>query len=177
MRTVLVGHSWVRRLGDLYLLPPEFRCLGIGGATFSSLASRLEQQKPNPSTEAVFVFAGSNDLDNVATTEEVNSVFLDVQRFEGVLKTVFPNAKIVFSQVEDRYQFNHCEDPSALLDLFKRKSNKYNKWLNKWVKKNHLFTLKGANAFSDPSLYARDGVHLNYDGNVKLAKKIVNFKM
>lgn len=176
MRKVIVGHSWVRRLEELYLLPhAEFSCLGYGGATFSSLASRLEHLKPNPAVEVVFVFAGSNDLDNVSTTAEVNSVFLEVGKLEGVLQTVFPNAKIVFGQVEDRYQFDHKENPSALLDLFKRKSNKYNKWLNKWVKKNHLFVLKGANGFSDPSLYARDGVHLNFDGNVKLAQKLKNF--
>ena len=53
------------------------------------------------------MFAGSNDLDNVTTTLEVNSVFIDCQRSEEVLKTVFPRAKIVFSQVEDRYNFNH----------------------------------------------------------------------
>ena len=54
-------------------------------------------------------------------------------------------------------------------------TNKFNKRLNKWVKKNHLFVVKGANAFSDPNLYGRDGVHLSYAGNVKLANRIVNF--
>ena len=171
----MVGHSWASRLQSLDLLPPEFSYLGYGGASFSSLAVRLEHKPANPSVEVVFVFAGSTDLDNVATTAEVNSVFIDCQRFEEVLKTVFPRAKIVFRQVEDRYNFNHCENPSALNDSFKRKSNKFNKWLNKWVKKNHLFVAKGANGFSNPSLYGRDGVHLNYAGNVKLANKIVNF--
>ena len=131
----MAGHSWVLRLQDLDLLPPEFSYLGYGGATISSLAARLECKQPKPSVEVVFVFAGSNDLDNVATTAEVKSVFLDCQRFEKVLKTVFPGAEIVFSQVEDRYNFNHREDPSALNDSFKKKSNKFNKWLNKWVKK------------------------------------------
>ena len=171
----MVGHSWVSRLQDLDLLPPEFNYLGYGGTTFSSLAARLEHKQPKPSVEVVFVFAGSNDLDYVATTAEVNLVFLDCQRFEKVLKTVFPSAEIVFIQVEDRYNFYHREDPSALSDSFKRKSNKFNKWLNKWVKKNHLFFVKGGNGFSNPNLYGRDGAHLNYDGNEKLANKIVNF--
>ena len=173
----MVGHSWVSRLQDLALLPPKFRYLGYGGATFSSLAAGLERKQPKPSVEVVFVFAGSNDLDNVATTVEVNSVFLDCQRFEKVLKTVFPSAEIAFNQVEDRYNFNHREDPSALNDSFKRKSNKFNKWLNKRVKKNHLFVVKGGNGFSNPNLYGRDGVHLNYDGNMNMANKIVNFKI
>ena len=107
--------------------PPEFSYLGYGGASFSLLAIRLERRQPNPSVEVVFVFAGSNDLDNVATTAEVNSVFIDCQRFEEGLKTIFPRAKIVFSQVEDRYNFNHCENPSALDDSLKRKSNKFKK--------------------------------------------------
>ena len=103
----MVGHSWVSRLQSLDLLPPKFSYLGYGGASFSSLPVRIEHKPPNPSVEVVFVFAGSNDLDNVTTTLEVNSVFIDCQRSEEVLKTVFPRAKIVFSQVEDRYNFNH----------------------------------------------------------------------
>ena len=35
--------------------------------SFSSLAVRLEHKPRKPSVEVVFVFAGSNDLDNVAT--------------------------------------------------------------------------------------------------------------
>ena len=45
-----------------------------------------------------------------------------------------------------------------------------------WVRRlDALFVLKGRKAFSDPSLYARDGVHLNYEGNVKLADRLNNF--
>ena len=63
----MVGHSWVSRLQSLDLLPPEFSYLGYGGTSFSSLAVRLEHKPPNPSVEVDFVFARSNDLDNVVT--------------------------------------------------------------------------------------------------------------
>ena len=72
MRAVIVGHSWVTRLRDLWLLPKGFEYLGYGGATFSSLTARLEREQPNPSVQVVFVFVESNDLDNVASTADVN---------------------------------------------------------------------------------------------------------
>ena len=139
----MVGHSWVSCLQDLDLLPPEFSYLGYGGTTFSSLAARLEHKQPKPSVEVVFVFAGSNNLDNVATTAEVNSVFLDCQKFEKVLKTVFPSTETVFRRVEDRYNFNHREDPSTLNDNFKRKSNKFNKLAKQMGEKEPSVCCKG----------------------------------
>ena len=78
--------------------------------------------------------------------------------------------------MEDRYAFNHLENPDAMLESFKAKSNKYNKWLNKWKGRDILFILKGANGFSDRSLYTWDGVHLNFDGNQKLAEKLVKWE-
>ena len=157
----------------------DFRFFSKGGATFQSLGQDLNcffdrsLRRSNP--EVIYVFLGSNDIDKVEGTGEVNVVINDCKRFHEELRSLCPQSKIIYAQVEDRYVFNHLEDPNNMLQDFKAKSNKFNKWLNNWKGKDGLFVLKGANGFSDPSLYARDGVHLNLDGNKKLAGKLNNF--
>lgn len=175
MKSVIVGHSWVKRLQAHDLLPPDFSFIGNGGATFPSLTRRISRLEPDHSVRAVFIFAGSNDLSNVKGTAGVNAVFESCLEFRVCLKRVFPRAIIVQSQVEDRYLYDHQCHPWELKLEFKRKSNKFNKWLLKNTAKNCLFILKGANGFSDPKLYDRDGNHLNAAGNAKLAEKIARF--
>ena len=34
---LVIGHSWVRRLADLYICGDDFKLLGRGGATFRSI--------------------------------------------------------------------------------------------------------------------------------------------
>ena len=88
---------------------------------------------------------------------------------------MFPRAIIVQAQIEDRFLYDHQCLPWAMRLDFKRKSNKFNKWLLKHTAKNCLFILKGANGFTDPQLYEKDGVHLNANGNALLAEKILKF--
>ena len=171
----MIGHSWVARLKGFDLLPSNFSFVGFGGATFPTLARKVELLTPDPAVGVVFVFAGSNDIDRVGSTAEVNKVFDTCREFDGVVKVAFPNSRVIYAQIEDRYNRNHRESASALREAFKRKSNKFNKWLNKTLARNSIFLLKGANSFSNPQLYARDGVHLNLEGNMKLARKIVSF--
>ena len=175
MKAVIVGHSWVARLKDLDLLPPGYRYLGCGGATFVSVAKLINALKPDPTVRAVFLFVGSNDIDSAMTTADVNDLYVDCEYLHRVVAIAFPKAKIVQSQIEDRFAFNHLENPLTIRNDFKRKSNKFNKWLLKQDTYDYLFTLKGKVNFTEPKLYARDGVHLNYDGNLKLADKIVNY--
>ena len=75
MKTIVIGHSWVKRLKAFDLLPPEFSFMGYGGATFPNLSSKLDKLEPDDGVRAVFIFAGSNDLDKVTGTAGVNVVF------------------------------------------------------------------------------------------------------
>ena len=179
--TLIVGHSWVRRLAEFYFEECEgFEFIGKGGATFSSIISEVERHFSNPRRprpQRVFVFLGSNDLDAIPSTARVTEVTRDCQALCSVLRRLCPGAKLIFSQVEDRFYRNHCEDEEALRQDFKAKSNKFNKWINKWKGKDHLFILKGRVGFSDPKLFSRDGVHLNFVGNKKLAQRIADFAM
>ena len=175
MKAIVIGHSWVARLKECDLLPVGYRYIGYRGATFVSLAKQIKDLRPDPAIKAVFLFVGSNDIDSAMTTADVNDLYIDCEYLHRVVRIAFPRAKIIQSQIEDRFAFNHLENPSAIKNDFKRKSNKFNKWLLKVYTYDFLFTLKGRLGFTDPKLYARDGVHLNYDGNVKLADKIANF--
>ena len=105
----------------------------------------------------------------------MNAVQENCLLFKDQIRRVFPRAIIVQSQVEDRYLYDHYQHPWEVRYDFKRKSNKFNKWLLKHTAKNCLFILKGANGFSDPSLYDRAGIHLNEDGNKRLAEKIARW--
>ena len=175
---LVVGHSWVRRLSDLYICGDDFVLLGKGGATFTSISDDVRKFFRNlkgDRPEVIFVFLGSNDLDNLDGTAEVFKVTTDCEAFCNLLRQLSPGSKLVFSQVEDRYAWNHLENPETILVDFKAKSNKFNKWLNKWDGKDGVFILKGRKGFSDPSLYGRDGIHLNYPGNVKLAERLSDY--
>ena len=97
------------------------------------------------------------------------------EAFAEELRKFWPSAKLIFAQVEDRYLYDHCENPELLWHEFKAKANKFNKWLNQWNGKDSLFVMRGVKGFTDPSLYARDGIHLNYDGNVKLAQRLADY--
>ena len=118
---------------------------------------------------------GCNDLGNLESTADVYKVTSDCEALCGLLRQLSPGSKLVVAQVEDRYARNHLENNEAVLVDFKAKSNKFNKWLNKYKGKDAIFVLKGKRGFSDPSRYGRDGVHLNYLGNVKLAERLNDF--
>ena len=175
---LVIGHSWVRRLAELYICEDDFVLLGRGGATFRSIEDdvrkffrELKGRRP----EVIFVFLGSNDLDRLEGTAEVYKVTADCEALCGLLRQLSPGSKLVISQVEDRYARNHLENSEAVLSDFRAKSNKFNKWLNKYKGKDAVFILKGRKGFSDPSLYGRDGVHLNYEGNMKFAQRLSDF--
>ena len=125
--------------------------------------------------EVIFVFLGFKDIDNLVGTSEVHRVIADCKALCELLRQLSPGSKLVVAQIEDRFARNHLERQEAILINFRAKSNKYNKWLNKYSGKDAVFILKGKKGFTDPSLYCRDGVHLNFDGNVRLAARLTNF--
>ena len=177
--TLVIGHSWVRRLADLRLDQcAGFKFIGLGGATFDFMIGEVETYFSNPRhpiPQRVFVFLGSNDLDRIGSTAEVFQVTQFCEELGRVLRLHCPQANLIFSQIEDRFYKNHLENPSAIRKDFRAKSNKFNKWLNRWQGKSGVFILKGKKGFSDPQWYARDGVHLNFYGNVRLAQRLAEF--
>ena len=132
---LVIGHSWVRRLKELDVCDDDFDFLCKGGAFYASMLNEVKCYFRSPSKvrpSFIFVFLGSNDLDNVPDVASVPSVENQCSLFCEVLRSFCPQAKIILAQVEDRYSFGHNEDKRAILCRFKAKSNKFNKWLNKF---------------------------------------------
>ena len=166
---VVVGHSWVTRLRKSGLLDSGFvKFVDLPGGTFPRLTELLGKEEACQRFDYVFVFLGGNDLDNAWGLGEVCGVMKDCDTFLDQLRVVFPNAKFVVAQVEERFEKGTLE---ADLD-FRRKSNKFNKWLNKSPKKDKIFHLRGGKNFGVPIWYLEDGVHLNQVGTLRLALQL-----
>ena len=108
------------------LLDDEFVLFGQGGATFVDFADSLEHKfaRKKLKPEAVFVFLGSNDLDSIDSTAEVSQVINACEQFHERLRDLFPEAKLIYAQVEDRYCYGHDESAESIKQDFKAKSNK-----------------------------------------------------
>ena len=168
---VIIGHSWVTRLKATGFLPSKFSFIGQSGGTFASLANLIEPIPTHQENDYVFVILGGNDIANAWDLGEVNEIEKMCEDFVLMLRARFPFAKIILSQIEDRFD----TETGEINVEHKRKGNKFNKWLNKFDAKDALFTLKGQNFFGLPYLYDKDGVHMNQSGNLKLANRIWNY--
>ena len=164
----VVGHSWVSRLRDSEELSSVFKYIAKPGGNFNTLREKLENYPVCGEADYVYIILGGNDCDSARDTREICGVKDSCKKFADVCRAVFPNAKLIFFQVEDRY------DPSSWekIEDHKRKGNKFNKWLNTFDGKDGLFCIKGSAGFSSPLNYALDGVHLNEVGNFRLAARI-----
>ena len=167
----LIGHSWVTKLKNSGELPLEFEYIDLPGGTFRTVGNKLARSKVVGNVGYVFVILGGNDLDNARDLAEVNQVKDDCIEFTNQVRLTFPDSKIIFCQIEERFH------PITLTirEDFKRKGNKFNKWLNLFDNKDKIFCLRGKGNFSLPIWYARDGVHLNEAGNMKLAGQILDY--
>ena len=169
---VIVGHSWASRLRKSGLLDDGFsKFIDLPGGTFPRLTALLEKEEAcQHKYDYVFVFLGGNDVDNAWGIGEVNRVMDDCNKFLDQLRVVFPSAKLVVSQIEERFLSQADE-----ADEFRRKGNKFNKWLNKNPRKDKIFMLRGGQNFGIPIWYLDDGVHLNQGGMVKLAAQVSGY--
>lgn len=168
MSSVVLGHSWVNRLRRSHgsSFPEDTFFVGRGGLTFNKALAFLQ----------ILVLLGSNDISACSSVGEVEGVREAAWIFFNNLRRWLPpGCKVIACGVEDRYAVAHGGNNNCILDLHKRGSNKYNKYLltlrkQEWV--HALMPLKGAANFSNASLYAVDGVHLNGEGNKKLAQTL-----
>ena len=166
-RPVIIGHSWVTRLKNSNLLPDYYEFVDLPGGNLFNLVNKINLIPINQDNDYVFVFLGGNDIDNCASTKDVPDLFEHYQNFICLIRQVYPHARIVTAQVEDRFVVE--EGKLQINQDFKRKSNKFNKWLNALESKDGLLPIKGVNFLSGSCWYSWDGVHLNHAGEVKLA--------
>ena len=180
MRSLIIGQSWVkglRKFESTFLANSDF--IEHERARFHSLdddlnayanSARVRENHPS----VILVMLGGNDLCSVETIDEVRSVEEGCQFFFDNLRLYFPNAYIIVSQVG--YRFSKGKDGNLVLDgCFKRRSDRFNRWLSSWPGKDGLLVLKGHDGFSSPFLYCDDGINLNGHGSEKLAMKIAQY--
>ena len=158
---LIVGHSWVSKLKNSGLLPDFFSCITVNNGTFADIIGVIGSIPLYQEHDYVFVFLGSSELDLVTLTQIENSC----QELATLLRIVFPHAKLIFSQIEERFE----PLTGQINNLWKARSNSYNRWLNTFHNKDALFRLKGQGFFGLPFWYAPDGISLNQAGLVKLA--------
>ena len=167
----IVGHSWATKLRISGEVAANYEFIDQPGGTFQSLSNKLRNRNEQRWVGYVFVFLGGNDIDNAADTLAVNKVKDECNKFCSLLRLKFPGAKIVYAQVEERLERGSLTPR----DEYRRKANKFNKWLNVYGNKDSLLILRGLHKFSQPIWYAYDGVHLNEAGIKKLAGFIHDF--
>lgn len=127
-RPFVVGHSWVSRLRDSEVLPSVFKFVAKPGRTFPSVSRVLLGLSTHPEADYVFIILGGNDCNSAGDTVEICAVQDSCREFAIICRNAFPNDKLIFFQVEERYNPATWE-----IDLaYKRKGNKFNKWLNKF---------------------------------------------
>ena len=100
-----------------------------------------------------FIILGGNDCNFAWNTKEICAVQNNCKDFAVICRNAFPNAKLIFFQVEDRL------DPTTWeIDLdHKRKGNKFNKLLNKFEGKAALNPQVPNRVYKPPLVYCRMG--------------------
>ena len=175
MKALIIGHSYVRDLRSFLkhesevILPTgnsvELVYSFVPGATFETFLDRPEilDNSVYLNPDIVIVILGGNDL---KSDVDLSFVKDKCYHFFKILKSKFPEAILIGSQIESR--FVEHEDKYARFgtphtEEFNRLSTYFNSWLNKQKFKDRLFCIRGPNKL-DNRLFYKDSVHLNEKG-------------
>lgn len=179
----MIGHSYIRYLHNENLrfveikhnLRAQLSYVFRAGATFRTFLENkgwVDLAKgSNP--DIIIVYLGGNDI---REQTPLQVVYKNAKDFYALLRELFPNAKIVASQVESRYLAHTNSFGTPAAQQYSSLANYLNNYLNKEIKtKDKLFMVKGANKLSNPDIYGPDGVHLTDTGLMIFAHLIREF--
>ena len=171
---VFAGHSWVRRFALFYhhLIPDSFllkyNLLFVYQTYLSGLLDLILEIVTAPPA-IIHIFSGGNDLyNNPDNSTTIREWYL---KLAVTLNRYFPQTKLAFSQIENRF----CQTPVEVHNSFQKSRKNFNHWLSDRFRKKKWAKLFLVQAVSDLQYYLKDGVHLNDTGYALLAPKIVNF--
>ena len=187
MKAVIIGHSYVRDLkshitvnsAKLVKLPDgsdlELYFSFVPGATFETYLNQpgLLEFVSQINPEIIVVVLGGNDIH---CDVNLSSVKNNCYQFFKLLKSKFPSAFLIGSQIESRFiepgdRYERFGTPYT--DVFSKLSVYYNSWLNKQKFKDKLLCLRGPNKLDNKSYY-KDSVHLNDQGLAKYFELLKN---
>ena len=180
MIALIIGHSYVRDLkshsesliaNKLALVNGgciELKFICVNCATFNSffrspsVLSLMLEIKP----DIICVILGGNDFKGGIELSAIKNTCID---FYAKIKSIFPGAIIVASQVEKRFveagdRYSRFGVPPP--ELFKKLSVYFNSWINKQKFKDRILCIRGKSKLDDIKFY-RDSVHLNNQGIAK----------
>jgi len=164
MRVVLVGHSYVRRLGEYMTSSPELanlglrdadvKCVAVGGATLGPhhkpISNHLQAVK-DLDPFAIFVHMGENDLGHMSDGQIKFELKSLVEKLSSLChsRVVIVGQLVPWPRSRDSQRVNHLN--GALCEQFAPGTTVF------W---NHESSLSR----SCPELFLPDGVHLNDAG-------------
>ena len=176
-RALLIGHSYVRDLKSfikshqqqVVKLPNgnglQLFFSFVSGATYETYLNHPEllDGSVDVNADIIVVVLGGNDIKCDVDLSVVKS---NCFHFFKLLKTKFPAAYLIGTQIESRFiesgdRYECFGTPHS--EAFSKLSVYYNSWLNKQKFKDRLVCIRGPNKLDNRSLY-RDSVHLNEQG-------------
>ena len=170
MKCLVFGHSYCRDLNNLgvksfnteFVGTVEFKYTYFPGACYSKFVRNtdllLESIEYKP--DIVVVILGGNDI---LKHVDNNEIFYHCRQFYQFLRNSLPEAIIIASQVELRFnsELNRFNAPTA--EKFKHRRNQLNRFIQRLKCKNNMLLIAGPGRL-DHECYYRDGIHLNSAG-------------
>ena len=179
MRLLIFGHSYVRDLCNcnLFNLVIENKNINIKYIYYPGAGYHKILRNPhllidplhsfNP--DIVITILGGN---SVYSTTEYSIVTEQCREFYKILRNNSRNNCVVIAaQIEQRY-FGRRGIVSALSEPYRKRRNKFNKFLNKLKSVDHILMV-GGHGRLDHRVFYRDNTHLN---NIGLRKYITYIK-
>ena len=186
---LVLGHSYVRDLKNSYSLVKEnphfdfsfllqqFICFDPKPGSTFELWNKQDWLTKGKSCltrdpHAIIVILGGNDFNpSLFATEgnPITPVLTSIQIFFSNLKQLYPQSKIIFAKVENRFYNNSNKHPhSPPVELHTR----YSKYLNLYIYRHKIcntFVHTNDKKFGigDAKFFSKDGVHLNKMGLVR----------
>lgn len=159
-RIVFTGSSSIRMWKDISAYYPEYQIInsGFGGAEMSDLLFHLEHTVLKFAPAKVFIYGGDND---VGSGRPVSLIMEQAEIIAETIESRFPDCQIIFISAKPSILRWHLhpiyEKLNQELEFFASK-NSNRRYVNIW---DAMLNDRGK---VNPSLFIRDGLHMNRAG-------------
>ena len=159
-RIVFTGSSSIRMWKDISAYYPEHQIIntGFGGSEMSDLLYHLEHAVLKFSPAKVFIYEGNND---VSSGRPISLIMEQTEKVVEIIESKFPNCEIILISVKPSLARWHLRSEYEKLnqefEVFANK-NVNRKYVNIW---DVMLNDRGA---VNPSLFIKDGLHMNKAG-------------
>lgn len=169
IKVLVFGHSYVRDLESLNCKhinidqrPVDIEYLSFPGADYDTFIEKptLLQKVSSHNPDFIVVILGGNSIKRDLSNFEL---FHKCRTFYNLLRDTIPSTTIISAQVELRFYETPNRFGAPSLELYRKKRNELNKFLNRLKKKDYMLIIAGPGRL-DHETYYKDSVHLNKSG-------------